>query len=1760
MNHKCKSLIKIRSSALLPFGLLLGLGWIAPTHAQITPDRTLGDERSRVNSNASVRGQRADRIDGGASRGSNLFHSFQEFNVGNGQRVYFSNPASITNIFSRVTGTNISRISGTLGVDGAANLFLLNPNGILFGADARLDISGSFVATTANAVQFGDRGFFSATLPEQSNLLEIDPSALLFNQIAAQGGEIINAGTLQTGQNLTLAGQNLTLQGQIWAGNNLNLQAQDTIRMRDSSTTPAIAAARGELTLQGNQAIDIFALNHPQSGLFSGANLTLRSANPVSGDAHYWSGGNFRIEQLNGELGNLVSPFDPVIRSLGDVSFNNYQGASLHIIAGGSVNLGTAIITEPEASLDRSGYLQETIQLSNGTRLAINGSTQATLDIRAGVAPEEVFPAGLTGLTPGTDFFFDDASQLNSAVLTARPTGADIVIGDVFMIPPDGLVYLTNQYSPQAGLPSGTITITGRGLFRRGNVTGNGIDARGFGGDGSTVMLDARGDIVLSTSFIDTSSDSGNAGQIALLAGRDIILSSSTSARNSDIKAIAEAGEGGAIALSAGRNMIFDSSTVEVSGARSGNLSLSAENINLVGSTLRAETTGSGDAQRPITLNARGDIRLENSSIITRVDEQAEGNAAGIVIHTNDLTVTNSSTLDASTSGRGNAGDIEIHATGRVSFDRGEIFGGSRPSVARSNVNSGAVGNGGNIFIRADSLYLVNGGRLEANVDAPTVFSNGEVTPAGQGQAGNIDVNVQNEVVISGQIDRVSSRQPSISGSNAGVFPNSRSSGIFSVIDQEAVGNGGTVGLRARSLSLLDGGQIVASNYSQGNSGQINLDIREAIRLGGTDILRRVGENSEAIYLVTSAILSQIGQGASGNSGGVTIQASSLTMTDVSEISASTFGLGNAGNLSLQVDGDVALSNLSSIRSVVEPGAIGNGGNIGIQAESLSLTNGAQIVAGIFRATDSRSGGQGDGGRIDINTAESIHISGVSAIELPFPAANPLNFSSESPSIAVGARDRLQTAGISSGILTITEVGANGQASDIVVNTDTLRIANGAVITAQTENRGNGGNILITANALDVLEGGQIITSTADTGRSGNIVLNVRDRIALSGTDATYRDRLRDFGRGTIANVSENSGLFANTELGSTGNGGTIAIRTSRLDLTDRAQVLASTSGTGSAGQISIQDASAVSLDNSAISTAVNAESVLAEPNNQSNIDLQTRSLSLRNRAAITASTSGRGNAGSITVRDADQISLSANSTISTTVNQGAIGQGGNITLSTNSLNLTDRSSITSSTSGQGNTGTIDIQATDRISLTSNSDITSTVNQGATGDSQRITLQTPDLALRGDSQISAATRGNGIAGDILIRGINGQAADRISIANSRISTEVRNNPNVSPGNGTVSDRNANVTRDNANRTDRNPTVSGNNPDRQGNITIVGRSIALDNGARITASTNGQNRAGDITIRQAETVSLTDRSTISTEVNSQGTGRGGSIDIRTQDLELEGRSRISGRSSGQGRAGDIRLQIDGTLAADDSSITTSATNAAGGAIAIDGGDINLSNGSTIRTDVERGLANGGNVTVTANNIRLRGDSDIQTRVAQGEGDGGDIAIQADSVIAFDDSDIISNASNQGGDIVLDTPVFFGAGYQADAAGEGNADGNDRVDLDAFGQVSSGAVQVPNTNFIQNSLADLTENAVDTDRLIANSCIARTESGGTFLVTGSGGLPLRPGTAPLSPYPTGEVRLGAAADESALWQAGEAIVEPQGVYQLPNGQLVMSRECD
>ena len=145
--------------------------------AQIEVDNSLP-----VNSNAIKNGINF-KINGGTMRGKNLFHSFKRFNIPNGGEAFFDNADSVENIFTRVTGNSISNIDGMLKTNGSANLFLMNPNGIIFGKNSRLDIGGSFISTTADNINFADGTFFNSLNLQEKPLLTISvPTGLQFGK------------------------------------------------------------------------------------------------------------------------------------------------------------------------------------------------------------------------------------------------------------------------------------------------------------------------------------------------------------------------------------------------------------------------------------------------------------------------------------------------------------------------------------------------------------------------------------------------------------------------------------------------------------------------------------------------------------------------------------------------------------------------------------------------------------------------------------------------------------------------------------------------------------------------------------------------------------------------------------------------------------------------------------------------------------------------------------------------------------------------------------------------------------------------------------------------------------------------------------------------------------------------------------------------------------------------------------------------------------------------------------------------------------------------------------------------------------------------------------------------------------------------------------------------------------------------------------------------------------------------------------------
>ncbi|EDX71386.1 filamentous haemagglutinin family N-terminal domain protein [Coleofasciculus chthonoplastes PCC 7420] len=389
------------------------LGWVSvftsltvfisqdtPLLAQITPDHTLEAESSVVTPNAQVRGGLADLIEGGAIREANLFHSFQEFNIEAGQRVYFANPVGIERIFSRVTGNNPSAILGTLGVNGGANLFFLNPNGIIFGENAQLDIQGSFVASTANSVGFEDGSSFSATHPEDSSLLTISvPLGLQYGQEPPAG--VVNGGNLALpeGENLTLVGGTVVNSGQISApGGTISLTAVPSQGLINLDLTGGVTSV--DLPFNPDTG-EVLSAASGLTRLLEKAGLTpanipidfnlgtvailgsVDTANPLGSGGEINVTGN-RIQLLNGAIDasgvtggeiNLTSTF---VENRGQIRADGERGGSLKIKVSNFLDTGVLSATGSagDGGTIQVDYQGTVIQTANALT-AVTGSEKA---------------------------------------------------------------------------------------------------------------------------------------------------------------------------------------------------------------------------------------------------------------------------------------------------------------------------------------------------------------------------------------------------------------------------------------------------------------------------------------------------------------------------------------------------------------------------------------------------------------------------------------------------------------------------------------------------------------------------------------------------------------------------------------------------------------------------------------------------------------------------------------------------------------------------------------------------------------------------------------------------------------------------------------------------------------------------------------------------------------------------------------------------------------------------------------------------------------------------------------------------------------------------------------------------------------------------------------------------------------------------------------------------------------------------------------
>ncbi|MGK7889092.1 MAG: filamentous hemagglutinin N-terminal domain-containing protein [Leptolyngbyaceae cyanobacterium] len=925
-----------------------------PAIAQITPDPSLGSEHSSIHHDVQVLGELGSRIDGGAIRGSHLFHSFSDFNVDSLQRVYFSNPALVDHIISRVTGNSQSDILGTLGVLGNANLYLINPNGIVFGPDDVLDINGAFTSSTADSILFDSGYAFRATDANALPLLNVTDSIAGLQSWLPQSGTISVSGPLKVGNDLALTAETVNVQGGVMAGGDVRLIAANRLFMWDNSTTPLLVLANQNLILQGNQSLEIAALSHPSSQLIANNHLTLRSDSPVVGDGVFQSSGNIQIERLDGRLGALISVDDPVFQTAGDFAVDNYEGASLQILAGGSVTIPGGI------TIDTAGgpFNDSTVELSNGTSLAINGSTEPTVDIRAGT----------------TQFF--------GTVSSGDPTSADISIGTIDN--PGGLVYLTNQFQPNPNLSGdirtgsittadrsggGAIVIDSRGEFsfdNRINASGGelsdiatfGLTTDAFPGSGGDITLLAADELFMPYVEFPRSLivSFGNGGGDILLASDTAIIQESAPLgtdpfASSEIQSLGVGnGANGDVSLSAPFTSIGGSVLTAAYGeARSGDISIVVDRLETDQATILTDTFSSADSG-DITVIATEAIALDLSLLGTSTESDSGGRGGDVTIRTGALTGIRGAQIGSLAFFNGDAGNVTVVAD-TISLsgfqplssfqpDEDPIFA---PSSIFSTVEFGVEGNSGNVHINTRTLELLSG----ANISTDSL---------GFGDTGQIEVIASESIRIDGAVFFISFDEVT------------HSSSISSEIVPGAVGEGGGIVIQTGSLEVTNGGTVTTSSDGIGDAGSIRIEATDTVTFDGIRTFDDIRTFDEIIPPRISQAAVFVGREAIGNAGSIIINAPSLILSNGGRVTAEALGIpttaSNAGGaIRLNIADVISLGGGSRISATSgTSGSGGNGGNITIGTTYLiaSPSSNSDISANAF---------EGQGGIVDITAA-----------------------------------------------------------------------------------------------------------------------------------------------------------------------------------------------------------------------------------------------------------------------------------------------------------------------------------------------------------------------------------------------------------------------------------------------------------------------------------------------------------------------------------------------------------------------------------------------------------------------------------------------------------------------------------------------------------------------------------------------------------------------------------------------------------------------
>ncbi|MBE9224929.1 S-layer family protein [Phormidium sp. LEGE 05292] len=789
--------------------------------AQIVPDATLGNESSVVTPSA-IKDLPSDRINGGAVRGNNLFHSFREFNVGAGRGVYFANPDGVTRILTRVTGNNVSQILGTLGVLGNADLFLINPNGIIFGQGARLDLNGSFIGSTASKISFGDGLEFSATNPQASPLLSVNVPIGL--QFGTNPGRIVNQSTDEGNNIAPLRPYYPVPRLRVAPGRTFALIGGDVLI---EGGTMGAFEGRIELGSVGDNGFvglspiaQGWALNYDRVQNFGDINLSQNAVVDTSGQR----GGDIQVRARNLTL---------------------QEGAIIYYVHEGSEVGGNLDVTTTD-SVELIGGLNPFFSVPTlDTYTQISATTRGTATGTAGNVTVKTRRLTIRDGASLSNISNGNGNAGNLTVLASELVEVTGIAADESI--PSNIVNQTYKIDGD-GIPignAGNITIeTERLLIEDGAFVSSGTYTAGQAGNltikaaesveiiGATRETDFLTGIAATVEFDQFTNirATGNGGNLTIQTRRLSVqnggqIASSTSADGNAGNLVIDASESvELVGVDPNADAVLGSSGLFVSAERGrngnpgdatgnvGNLTVNTRRLLIQdGGRISADNFGSGTGG-DLTINAR-EVNLQSGGTV-RANSFSTGSGGMLTVNAENVNISGSrilgdqlinSGLFVSGAGSGAAGSLEVNAA-KVQLDNtGRLAADSTAGSGNIRVQARDL-----LLLRGNSLISTNstgeepGGNISLTTNNLVALGNSDITAnATNSQGGRVSINATGIFGPQYRLEQTPNSDITATGGNPEL------NGVVEINSPEVDVNSGLVYL---PTNLIDVSGLVAQN------------------------------------------------------------------------------------------------------------------------------------------------------------------------------------------------------------------------------------------------------------------------------------------------------------------------------------------------------------------------------------------------------------------------------------------------------------------------------------------------------------------------------------------------------------------------------------------------------------------------------------------------------------------------------------------------------------------------------------------------------------------------------------------------------------------------------------------------------------------------------------------------------------------------------------------------------------------------------------